>query len=237
MHRGGRSPIITETRKRNDDTMVFFGEFLRNGPATERGRAAIARLNEVHASFPITNDQNLYTLASLSFEGVRVPALLGFDPLTDKEQQANLRFWRAIGTQMGIDAIPEDHGEYLAWMVAYEREHWAWTAGGEAVARAMLDDYVARWFPPAWRRVGRELAKGYIEDELLDVLHLRRPSRATRILVAMLARGYFLSRRLLPDPPDRSWVDDFGGEYGACPHLADLGYHRPSVESARSSSV
>lgn len=237
VHRGGRSPIITGTRKRNDDTMVFFGEFLRNGPASERGQAAIARLNEIHASFPITNDQSLYTLASLTFDAVRVTALLGLDPLTAPEKQANLRFWRAVGVRMGIDAIPDDYDEYLEWTLAYEREQWAWTAGGEAVARAMLDDYAARWFPPAWRRVGRELAKGFIEDELLDALHLRRPTRATRALVAGLARGYFLARRVLPDPADRSWVDDFGGAYGACPHLADLGYHRSPVEPTRSASA
>jgi hypothetical protein len=97
VHRNGRGPMIQDTRKRNDDSMVFFGEFMKHGYTSERGKAAIARLNEIHAPFPITNDQSLYTLAALSFEADRILAWLGIPMLTDDEKVANQLFWLGVG--------------------------------------------------------------------------------------------------------------------------------------------
>ncbi|WP_051471924.1 oxygenase MpaB family protein [Patulibacter minatonensis] len=224
VHRGGRSPIMVRTRKRNDDTLVFFGEFMRHGHSSPEGRAAIERLNEIHAQFPIRNDQSLYTLASLTFEAIRIPALLGADPLTQAEKDANFWFWRGVGARMHLTDMPESLDAFWSWMQVYEREHWAWSAGGAAVARAMIDDYAARWFPPELQRVGRELTLALMEDELLDVLHLKRPKARTRAVTAAIARTYFAARQVLPDPAERGWTGSFGGEYGGCPHMADVGY-------------
>src|SRR2546425_1869235 len=168
VHRGGRAPIMRETRKRNDDTMVFFGEFLRHGHSTAQGRAAIERLNEVHAPFPIHNDQMLYTLASLTFDGVRILALLGLDPFTQKEKDASFHFWRGVGQRMGVTGHPPTIEKFAAWMQDYEREHWAWSEGGEAVARSLIDDFASRWLPTGLQRVARELILALMEDEMLD---------------------------------------------------------------------
>ena len=224
VHRGGRSPIMRETRKRNDDTMVFFGELLRLGPSSPGGQATIRRLREVHAPFPITNDQNLYTLASLAFEGERIPGGLGADPLSPKEKEAAYHFWSAVGRGMGIAGIPPTPAAFWAWTLAYEREHWSHSKAGETVARAMIDDYAGRWFEsPALRRAGRELTLAMMEDELLDALRLKQPRARTRRIASLGAAAYFRGRDLLPDPPDRSWTDYYGTAYGASPHIAEVG--------------
>jgi hypothetical protein len=232
VHRGGRSPIMVRTRKRNDDTMVFFGEFLRHGHSSPRGIAAIDRLNEIHAGFPIRNDQSLYTLASLTFEATRIPGLLGLDPLTRAEQEANFHFWQGVARRMHLTDLPPTPEAFRAWMRDYEREHWAWSRGGEAVARAMVDDLAARWLPAGLQRVGRELTLALMEDELLDALHLKRPRARTRAATRGVARAYFAARAVLPDPAERSWTDGFGAEYGGCPHMLDVGY-RPERDRPR----
>jgi len=224
VHRGGRSPIMTRTRKRNDDTMVFFGEFLRNGHSSTAGRVAIERLNEIHAHFPIRNDQSLYTLASLTFEAVRIPGLLGLDPLSEKEKVANFHFWQGVGRRMHLTDQPDTPEAFWAWMQDYEAANWGWSRGGAAVAHAMVDDFAARWLPAGLQRVARELTLALMEDELLDALRLKRPRASTRAMVRGLGRGYFAARAILPDPAERSWTDGFGAAYGACPHMADVGY-------------
>lgn len=222
VHRGGRSPIIRTTRKRNDDTMVFFGEFMRHGHSSERGRAAIARMNEIHSQFPISEDQKLYTLASLTFEQERIPRALGLEPIPAKAKLANYHFWRSVGELAGITHHPPTYEAYWQWTRAYEREHWRFSSGGRAVADAMIDDFGAR-LPRTTRRVGRELLLATFDDELLDVLRLEHPRRATRRVATLVAATYFHSVDLLPDPPDRSWSDAFGTAYGDTPDLTAIG--------------
>lgn len=221
VHRGGGSPIIRDTRRRNDETMVFFGEFMRHGHSTAQGRAAIARLNAIHARFRITNEQSLYTLASLTFEASRIPGLLGVELLGERETLANFHFWRGVGEQMGLRDIPGTHDGFWRWTQAYETEHYAFSSGGRAVVDAMLDDCAARFLPPAWRRAGRELLLAVMDAHLLDTHRLKRPRARTRRLAAAGLRAYALARRVLPDPDERSWTDSYGG--GRRPDLAALG--------------
>jgi hypothetical protein len=224
VHRRGRAPIMTQSRKRNDDSLVFFGEFLRHGYSTAEGHAAIDRLNEIHAPFPIRNDQMLYTLTSLTFDAVRIPALLGLDPMTQIEKDASFHFWQGVGRRMGVTDLPATIDECQAWTQEYERENWAWSEGGEAVARVLVDDLATRWLPTRLLPVGRGLIHSLMEDEMLDVFHFKRPKARTRAITSALVRAYFAGRRILPDPADRGWTQHFGAEYGSCPHMADVGY-------------
>ena len=224
VHRGGRGPIMRDTRKRNDDTLTFFGEFMREGHSSARGKAAIARLNEIHAPFPITNDQSLYTLSSLALEADRIPALLGVELMTDKEKEANYRFWVGVGEAMGITDIPTTYEGLFAWTLAYEKAQFAYTPGGSAVARAMIDDFGSRWLPRRLQFLARSFVLAMCDDELLDTLRIDRPSVVARTASSAVLHAYGVGRRILPDHADRSWSDHFGKEYGGCPHAAELGY-------------
>ena len=64
LYREGRGTIMRRTRKRNFDSMIFFGELYRHGDSPE-GVAICECLNRIHANFPIHNDLSLYTLATL----------------------------------------------------------------------------------------------------------------------------------------------------------------------------
>lgn len=224
VHRNGRGPIMRDTRKRNDDTMVFFGEFMKNGYSSERGRAAIERLNQIHAPFPITNDQSLYTLASLAFEPDRIPRHLGVRLLTPAEKSASYHFWHGVGTTMGLHDIPATYDEFYVWMLNYEQANWGYSTGGAAVANTMIDDYAARWLPRPLQFVAREFIATLCEDELLDALHIKKPRAASRKLAKIALQGYAFLRRVLPDAKERSWTDTYGAAYSACPHLSEVGY-------------
>jgi hypothetical protein len=223
LYRGGRGVILTATRQRNDDTMTFFGEFLRLGHSSPQGREVIERLNAIHSRFPITNDQSLYTLSSLCFEAERIPGLFGFQLLTRAERVANFRFWRGAAHVMNLTDVPESYESFHAWTLAYERSEYGWSAGGETVARAMIDDWARRWLPESLLEYGRTALLTVCDDLLLDTLHLAPPSATARRLAGLALRGYQVGRRVLPDPAERSWSDHFGHAYGGRPAPSELG--------------
>ena len=59
------------------------------------------------------------------------------------------------------------------------------------------------------------------------------PKARTRALASALVRAYFAGRRILPDPADRGWTENFGAEYGSCPHMPDVGYTLKPRQPAR----
>jgi hypothetical protein len=59
------------TRKRYDDTELLLSEIAENGQESAWGRAAIARMNEMHGRFRISNDDMLYVLSAFVVEPKR----------------------------------------------------------------------------------------------------------------------------------------------------------------------
>ena len=217
VHRGGRGPIIRRTRVRNDDTMTFFGIFMREGYSSPAGRAAIDRLNRIHARFPITEEQSLYTLSSLVFEADRIPALLGVRLLTDGEKTANFHFWRGVGHLMGITRIPDSYESFRQWTFDYEAANYGFTPGGREVVDAMVDDFAARFAPPRLRPLAARALLAAMDDRLLDTHRLERPTPAARRALGAAVASYRVGRRLLPDPADRSWADFYRGDTSSEP--------------------
>jgi hypothetical protein len=124
LYRGGRGGIITNTRKRNNDTLLFFGEFYKHG-TTGEGRLAIELLNKIHSHFPITNEENLYTLATIVCEPRRMGMFLANrDLFTKKEFRAVYNFWKQLCTLMNIHSIPATEEAMYTWYEKFEQEHY-----------------------------------------------------------------------------------------------------------------
>ena len=102
-----------------NDTLLFFGFIYRDGHEGDEAGATIDRLAAMHERFPIPPDDFRYTTASLCFEAVRIPEILGCPGLTDGESRALFLFWRAVGRRWGI-ANPEEQADFRAWMERYE---------------------------------------------------------------------------------------------------------------------
>src|SRR5687768_15301280 len=56
--------FAARARKRYDDTDLLISEIFEHGYDSERGRAAIRRMNQMHGRFPISNEDMLYVLST-----------------------------------------------------------------------------------------------------------------------------------------------------------------------------
>ncbi|MGN2639726.1 oxygenase MpaB family protein [Nocardia takedensis] len=227
VHRGGRGDLIRDVRRRNDHTLVFFGEMLRHGHSHPRGRAAVDRMEAIHRRFRIDHDEKLYTLASLAFEGDRIPDRLGLRPFTDAELLAQYHFWRGVGTRMGL-TTPDGPAAFRAWALDYERRHYGYTDGGRAVVDHLFADWRARWFPGRAGAVGDRVLSLLMDDHLRETHRLPAPPRRAEALARPLVRAYLALQAARPHRPGRSWVDHFGSGDIARLDIADYG-HRPGA--------
>src|SRR3712207_1854108 len=81
-------------QKRYDDTDIIVSEIMEHGYDSERGRAAIARMNAIHGRFNIRNKDFLYVLSTFVFEPIRWNERFGWRRMIEKERRALFYFWR-----------------------------------------------------------------------------------------------------------------------------------------------
>jgi hypothetical protein len=195
-----RTGEFTErTQKRYDDTGLILDAVLEHGPDSPEGRAAFRRMNRMHGSYPISDDDLRYVLCTFVAMPIRWIDAYGWRRLTETERMAMANYWRMMGRRMGITDIPETWQAFGRRLDEYERAHFAFDAGGRAVADATLDLFATfpmnRLLPaPLVRRMSWAL----MDDPLLDAFRYPRPHAAVRALVraGLRARGRVV--RLLP---------------------------------------
>jgi hypothetical protein len=224
IYRGGRGDNIRDVTRRTNDTVTFFSIFIHWGPSSPEGQAAIARMERIHARFPITAEQKRYTLATSIFAGDLFAADFGIDPYLECQHQALWRFWLAVGEQMRLDDLPPTRDEFWQWMQAYELEHWGYTTAGRRVVECFLADWERRWFPSFGRELGRQLLLASMGDRLRSVFRLPEPSLVAQGLVRAGARLYLPITRMRPLDGNRSWLDYFGPDGRVLPDLEQVGH-------------
>ena len=84
-------------RKRYDDTELILAEILENGFDSQRGQAALRRMNQMHARFPISNSDFLYVLSTFIYEPIRWIDQFGWRALTENERLAIFIYYRELG--------------------------------------------------------------------------------------------------------------------------------------------
>lgn len=209
IYRNGRGENLRNVTRRTDESLSLFGEFFRWGHSSPQGRAAIARMERIHKRFAITDEQKLYTLATLVFEGERIGRQLGFNPFTANQREASWRFWRGVAEQMPLGGLPATAGELWRWIFEYERENWRYTHDGRHVVDKFFEDWTTRWFPRPARGLGRQILLALMDEDLRAVLHLEDPSRSVQWLLRASAHAYLPLTLVRPLPTDRSWTDYF----------------------------
>jgi hypothetical protein len=195
LHASGE--FTQRAQKRYDDTDLLISSFVEEGYDSERGKAAIRRVNRIHGRFPIANEDFLYVLSSMVLEPIRWNERFGRRPLVEQERLATFHLWREIGRRMGIKEIPSEYAELERYNVEYERERFAFTQEGREVADAMMTMFV-RWFPGLPVSAGRRAITAMLDDALLDALHYPRPPRALRAAVTGSLRLRGRATRVLP---------------------------------------
>ncbi|MFZ2174443.1 MAG: oxygenase MpaB family protein [Rhodococcus sp. (in: high G+C Gram-positive bacteria)] len=228
LYRKGTGKIMTDTALRNDDTMVFFGNFIELGYDTPEGTAWIERLNTIHSHFPIRNEDSLYTLATLALEPQRLADVIGARPFSDAELDAQWSFWSGVAAAQRIEDIPRTRADLAAWMGDFEAREYTTTPEGTAVTLALVDDFATRWFPRLLQPYAVHVLSAFCDETLRSVQNLPEPNPVIAALARSVARIYFAVTPIRPVRRDRSFVKIFGtskyGERG----IDAVGYQRPS---------
>src|SRR4051812_28723002 len=125
-------------QKRHDDTVLILDAVLEHGMASEEGRAAIRRMNQMHRSHGIGNDDLRYVLATFVVTPIRWVDRYGWRRTTEIERIASANYYRDLGRRMGIRDIPGTWQAFSRLLDAYERKHFGFDLGGRTVAEATL---------------------------------------------------------------------------------------------------
>ena len=102
-----RTGEFTErVQKRYDDTGLILDAVLEHGFGSAEGRSAIRRMNQMHGSYSISNDDMRYVLATFVVTPMRWIGQYGWRALTATEVEGWTNYYRALGKYMGIKEIP-----------------------------------------------------------------------------------------------------------------------------------
>jgi hypothetical protein len=186
--------------KRYDDTDLIVSEILEHGFDSERGGRAIARMNALHARFKIRNEDFLYVLSTFVAEPIRWNARFGWRRMTASEQQAWFRFWRAVGSRMGMRDLPDDLDDFMRFSAAYEAAEFRYTEANAAVGGATRALFMG-WFPRPLRPLVRRAIHAMLDDRLRDAFGWPAPPSWLRGSVAIALRLRAVAVRLLPSRP------------------------------------
>jgi hypothetical protein len=212
--RRGRGDMLADIKKRDADTLLFFALMHRDGYRSETGKATIARLSAIHKTFDIPPGDYTYVTGVLSFEVGRILERLGLPGLSDREERAMYGVWAGISREWGIE-VPETAEELRSFYRGYEWTHYGPTEEGPLLARSVEQNFLNSWVPRPLHGLGAGVLRSMVDDRLLDLLELPRPSQRMRRLTSTLIGGYLRGRRIVPGPVrEDNMIRPWSGEYG-----------------------
>jgi hypothetical protein len=184
-------------QKRYDDTDIIVSELMEHGYDSERGRAALRRMNQLHGRFSIANEDFLYVLSTFVYEPIRWNLRFGWRLLCEQERLAMFYFWREVGRRMNLKQLPTDYRSFERYNVEYEQSQFCFTEANHRVGAATRELF-ASWFPRVTRPLVRRAIYALLDDPLIKSFGFPQPSRAMRRLVtsALKMRAHCL--RWLP---------------------------------------
>lgn len=188
--------LTDRTQKRYDDTALLLDAVMEHGFDSEDGRTAIRRINQMHRSYDITNDDMRYVLCTFVVVPKRWLDQFGWRRLSEHEKHASAVYYRTLGRHMGITGIPQDFQEFERCLDDYEHAHFGWDEGGRRVSDATLG-LMAGWYGPL-APVVRGASMALLDDALLNAFRYERPGPAVRAAVHGALRLRAKSVRLLP---------------------------------------
>ncbi len=142
-----RTGEFTErTQKRYDDKGLLLAAIGEHGFASPAGRAALRRMNRMHAAYDIGNDDMRYVLSTFVVVPARWLDHYGWRPLSPTEKAAATNYYRELGRHLGIRDVPGSYEQFAQLLDEYEAAHFGFDPGGRAVADATLE--LLATFPP-----------------------------------------------------------------------------------------
>lgn len=219
------------TRKRYDDTELLLSEIAENGQNSEAGREAIARINEMHGRYRISNADMLYVLSTFVVEPKRWLDRYGRRPMTTKEIEAGVHYYRVLGKKMGIENIPASFAAFDSYNRAYEAEHFRY-ADSNAEIGGLTRDLLISFYLPAWLvPLGRPAVHALCDRHLRQAMGFPDPPRwVERAVVAGLKTRARVLRVLPPRRRPRRITARRRVSYPDGYRISELGtFKRPST--------
>lgn len=204
---GDTREFTERTQHRYDDTALILNDITEHGFGPGRGRDALRRMNQMHRSYDISNDDYRYVLSTFVVMPVRWINDLGYGwrRLSEHEIRAQTNYYRTLGRHMGIKDIPQTYAEFEELLDSYEREHFAYSEGGRAVSDATLDLMVD--FYPAWQRpLVRPFTMGLLDEQLITAFRYKRPSALWRAGGRLALRARARIVRFMPPREEPRWA-------------------------------
>lgn len=189
--------LTDRAQKRYDDTSLLLDAVVEHGFGSGEGRTAIRRINQMHRSYDIANDDMRYVLCTFVVMPKRWIDAYGWRRLSRHEMVASAVHYRTLGRHMGIQDAPGSYEEFEACLDAYEESHFGWDPAARRVSDATID-LMASWYPRPLAPLLRTSTLALLDDSLLRAFRYPPPGATTRALVrrAVRARGRVV--RLLP---------------------------------------
>ena len=97
------------------DTYALYANVFEWGLDSVRGRAAIARMNQIHGRYYIPNDEMKFVLLQGACTWLDGADRIGHRRVTDNERRAMLAAWVRMGQAMNIQGLTENYEEMYGW--------------------------------------------------------------------------------------------------------------------------
>lgn len=195
LHRTGE--FEKRAQKRYDDTDIIMSEIMEHGYDSERGRAAIKRMNGMHGRFPISNDDFLYVLSTFVFVPIRWNERFGWRRMIETERIAWFHFWREVGRRMNIHDIPAEYAAFEKFGDDYEASHYRFTEASQRVGTATRELFKS-WFPRAFSPLVERGIHAFLDDGLIKAFGFPKPSPWLKTAAELSLRARGLLLRCLP---------------------------------------
>jgi hypothetical protein len=172
----GTGEFTERTRKRIDDTGILMKEMLLNGFESERGRAALRRVYQIHRPYrDVPEDEYRYVLAAGVVISLRWLDRYGWRPLSSHERRASFLWYRELGRMMNIGGIPDTLEEFEEWFEAYDRAQLVPNDDAATVERATRSFLLTR-APRALAPLGDSLVSALYDDRLRAAVRVPPPA-------------------------------------------------------------
>jgi hypothetical protein len=210
-------------QKRYDDTALIIAEIIEHGYDSERGRAAIKRMNYIHRHFPIENEDFLYTLSVFFLEPIRWNELLGWRRYTEKEKLAYFYFWREVGKLMNIKAIPDTFESFERFSLDYEQRYFRFAETNRKIADATIGIFEG-WLPRFLRWSVKPAVVALLDDLTREGFGYRKqPHLLTRLLRGALRLRAHIIRLLPANRTPYQWTHQPNRTYPHGYQISELG--------------
>jgi uncharacterized protein (DUF2236 family) len=191
--------------KRYADTGLILEAVVEHGFASAPGRAGIRRMNQMHGAYAISNDDMRYVQSTFVVIPLRWLDQFGWRPPSEAERRASANYYFALGRHMNIQDSPRTHQEFAAYLDAYEREHFAYSAGGRGVADSTLS-LLASFYPAPLGPLIRRFTFALLDPPLRAAFRYPGPGRVAEAIAVAALRARARVERALPPRREPRYV-------------------------------